>query len=179
MSPIKLADTLKISLEEANMLFKTYAEAFPKLNNWLESQAKFAVENMQSRTFAPCNRVRWYPELWPAFINRNEDWRRYMIAKGSTERNGMNQPIQGTGADICKEALVEGRKLCRLYNEKYNAEVAVMVATVHDEIDFEVREDVTKEFADIITAKMIEVGNKYVSKVNMLVETTITNFWTK
>ena len=63
MSPIKLSDLLQIPIEEADMLFKKYAEAFPSLDSWLVSQAKFAVENLHSRSFAPCKRIRWYPEL--------------------------------------------------------------------------------------------------------------------
>lgn len=54
-----------------------------------------------------------------------------------------------------------------------------MIATVHDEIDFEIREDLADKFAKTITNLMIQVGNKYVTKVSMDVETTITDFWTK
>lgn len=84
-----------------------------------------------------------------------------------------------SGADICKEALVEGRKLCTQYNSKYGNKTAIMIATVHDEIDFEIREDLADKFAKTITNLMIQVGNKYVTKVSMDVETTITDFWTK
>lgn len=84
-----------------------------------------------------------------------------------------------SGADICKEALVEGRKLCKQYNEIYGNNTALMICTVHDEIDFEVKNEYADQFGNEITSLMIEVGNKYVTKVNMDVETTITDFWTK
>jgi len=179
MSPIKLSDLLQIPIEEADMLFKKYAEAFPSLDSWLVSQAKFAVENLHSRSFAPCKRIRWYPELKEAYLNKSTDWKQFAIVKGNTERNGMNQPIQASGADICKEALVEGRKLCKQYNEIYGNNTALMICTVHDEIDFEVKNEYADQFGNEITSLMIEVGNKYVTKVNMDVETTITDFWTK
>lgn len=54
-----------------------------------------------------------------------------------------------------------------------------MICTVHDEIDFEVKNKYADQFGNEITSLMIEVGNKYVTKVNMDVETTITDFWTK
>lgn len=94
MSPIKLSDLLQIPIEEADMLFKKYAEAFPSLDTWLNSQAKFAVENLHSRSFAPCKRIRWYPEMKTAYLNKGTDWKQFAIVKGNTERNGMNQPIQ-------------------------------------------------------------------------------------
>ena len=107
MGPPKLADTLKISLEEAEQLFKEYAEAFPKLNTWLDSQGKFAVKNYYSRTFAPCKRIRWYPEMKeiPKLrtevksiedpVIRKEYWKQILSTEGQVFRNGMNSPIQG------------------------------------------------------------------------------------
>lgn len=188
MGPNKLADTLEIPLEEAEELFSIYAQQFPKLNAWLDSQAKRGVENGYSLTFSPCNRKRYYPE-----VNRynelrikqktqklsTEEWKEMMKIRGQIERNSMNMPIQGTGADICKEALVEIRNLIKDYNNTHKSEVAYLVCTVHDAIDCEVREDLAQEFADKMAKLMIDCGNKYVSKVNMEVDVTITTEWCK
>lgn len=102
MGPNKLADTLSISIEEAENLFKVYAESFPKLNSWLARQGKSAKENMYSLTFAPCKRRRWYPDMKKARELRatvqegdKATWKEIMIIEGQTERNGMNHPIQG------------------------------------------------------------------------------------
>lgn len=84
-----------------------------------------------------------------------------------------------TGADITKEALVEVRKLIQEYNKAWNSEVAYLICTVHDAIDVEVREDIAEAFAKRMAYIMIECGNKYVSKVKMEVDTTITKFWQK
>lgn len=84
-----------------------------------------------------------------------------------------------TGADICKEALVAVRNLVITYNNKHGEEVAFMLLQVHDAIDVEVRKDLAEQFAKDMEALMIECGNKYVSKVKMKVDTTITDYWTK
>jgi len=186
MGPPKLADTLGISLEEANELFEIYAHSFPKLNEWLKYQGVFAKKNKYSVTFFPCKRRRWYPDMDIAINLRKtvkygekETWKRILTIEGQTERNGGNSPIQGSGADICKEALIEVRNLIKRYNKKWNEDVAYLICTVHDAIDVEVREDLAQEFSKEMASLMIEVGNKYVSKVKMEVDTTITKCWQK
>lgn len=186
MGPEKLADTLGISLEEAKELFDIYAKTFPTLNKWLENQGKLAKRLGYSTTFSPCKRRRWYPDMEIAKELRKtvqrgdkETWKKILTIEGQTERNGGNSPIQGSGADICKEALIEVRQLIKQYNIKYNEEVAFLICTVHDAIDSEVREDLAEEFAKEKAKIMVECGNKYVSKVSMEVDITITDFWFK
>lgn len=186
MGPPKLADTLGISIEEATELFQIYAEAFPTLNKWLEDQGKLAVSQHYSITLAPCKRRRWYPDMQKAMEKRRGAkkgdktvWKEIMMAEGQTHRNGMNSPIQGTGADVTKEALVGVRELTKKYNDKYQTEVAYLICTVHDAIDVEVREDLAEAFSKEMAQIMIESGGKYVKKVKMEVDTTITDCWTK
>lgn len=108
MGPPKLADTLNITIEEANQLFEDYAKAFPKLNKWLNSQSYLAKKQGYSTTFAPCKRRRWYPdlaeakrlrELAPTYEKGSEQsrnlWREIFKIEGQVERNGGNAPIQG------------------------------------------------------------------------------------
>jgi len=186
MGPNKLADTLSISIEEAEDLFRVYAESFPKLNSWLSKQGKFAKDNMYSLTFAPCKRRRWYPDMKTAKELREsvkegdkETWKQIMIIEGQTERNGMNHPIQGSGADITKEALVGIRNLILETNKMHKKEVARLLCTVHDQIDVEVIDEIAQQFAEQMKQIMIESGNKYVKDVNMEVDVTITKVWTK
>lgn len=188
MGPYKLADTLGISIQEAEDLFRVYGEAFPSLNSWLDLQAQFAVDNGYSLTFAPCKRRRYYPELQTLRELRAkarttrldlEEWKLCNRIEGQVRRNGMNMPIQGSGADICKEALIAIRKLILEYNKKYNNDVAYLICTVHDAIDVEVREDLAEEFGKIMCKLMIDVGNKYVSRVAMAVDLTCTKEWAK
>lgn len=192
MGPPKLADTLSIPIDEANELFEEYAKAFPKLNKWLSNQSYKAKKQGYSETFSPCKRRRWYPELSisrelrdkVSYMEKGSEearncWRDIFKIEGQVERNGGNQPIQGTGADICKEALVGVRELIKQYNLYYGEEVAFLICTVHDAIDVEVREDLAEDFMIKMKSIMIEKGNKYVSKVNMEADVTITKYWQK
>lgn len=62
---------------------------------------------------------------------------------------------------------------------KEYSDTAYLICTVHDAIDVEVREDLAEEFAAKMEKIMIDCGNKYVSKVQMKVDTTITKEWVK
>tara|TARA_R110000823_G_scaffold116301_2_gene239266 strand:- start:95 stop:706 length:612 start_codon:yes stop_codon:yes gene_type:complete len=192
MGPPKLADTLSISLEEANNLFEEYGKAFPVLNNWLKKQSQLAKKNMYSVTFSPCKRRRWYPEMQEAKNLRKDIdkyergslearalWKQILTIEGQVERNGGNSPIQGSGADITKEALVEIRNLIKKYNSNYTLDVAYLICTVHDAIDVEVKEDLADQFSKDMAKIMIDCGNKYVTKVRMEVDITITDCWSK
>lgn len=186
MGPDKLADTLQISLEESKELFKEYALAFPTLNKWLDDLGKKAIQNEYSVTSAPCKRRRWYPTVKTAkqlrkTVKKGDKsiWKEILTIEGQAQRNGANSPIQGGGADITKEALVGVRNLIIEYNTLYKEEVAFLICTVHDAIDTEVREDLAEEFAKKKEEIMVSCGNKYVTKVKMEVDTTITSVWKK
>lgn len=182
MGVSKLSETLKISKEEADELFKLYAQAFPSLDKWLKEEAEKAMKRRYSCTLSPCKRRRWYPNMKIATELRqqgSDDWKTIFKIEGETSRNGPNHIIQGSGADICKEALVAIRELVKHYNLTYGEEVARLICTVHDAIDSEVREDLAEQFARQKEQLMVEMGNKYVTQVTMAVDTTITKEWTK
>lgn len=84
-----------------------------------------------------------------------------------------------SGADITKEALVEIRNLIKKYNSNYTLDVAYLICTVHDAIDVEVKEDLADQFSKDMAKIMIDCGNKYVTKVRMEVDITITDCWSK
>lgn len=82
-----------------------------------------------------------------------------------------------SGAIIVKEAMIECREFL-IDQHIFNTD-AFMICQVHDQIDFEVREDLAEEVTKQLEGIMIEVGNRYVTKVNMEVESTITDQWVK
>ena len=107
------------------------------------------------------------------------------MIQSNLQRNLKNyriKSLQGnkeSGADITKEALIGVRELIQKYNHTYNDPVAYLICTVHDQIDVEVREDLAEQFAKEMEEIMVNAGNKYVTKVNMKVDTTITKYWQK
>jgi len=177
MSPYKLSDRLGIPLEEAEEKFKQYAKAFPKLNKWLDQQAKFG----QNNGYIVLNDVhkgrRWFPEYKEVQSNPHMGWNEIQKKLGVVRRASMNTPIQGSGAIIVKEAMIKIREW--LIEQGYWQTKVFMICQVHDQIDFEVEDayiDVVKENCERI---MIEVGIKYVTHVKMDVDSTVTKMWQK
>jgi DNA polymerase-1 len=177
MSPYKLSDRLGIPLEEAEEKFKQYAKAFPKLNKWLDQQAKFG----QNNGYIVLNDVhkgrRWFPEYKEVQSNPHMGWNEIQKKLGVVRRASMNTPIQGSGAIIVKEAMIKIREW--LIKQGYWQTKVFMICQVHDQIDFEVEDayiDVVKENCERI---MIEVGIKYVTHVKMDVDSTVTKMWQK
>lgn len=186
MGPDKLADELDIPIDEAKDLFKQYSEAFPVLNKWLEGLQRSAVLKGYAETAGPCKRIRWFPDAKRAKELRKTAkagdktvWKEILIAEGGVAREGGNFPIQSSGANMLKEALYEVRHLVLSYNKIHKEEVAFLICTVHDAIDVEVRTDLAEHFAKEMEALMVAVGNKYVTKVKMEADTTVTLQWQK
>lgn len=188
MGPGKLADNLGITLQEAKDLMYKFERAFPVVTAWLKKAGKEGKANLKSVTQDICKRIRWYPDMklvqqLRADLEEDGDntdlWKKISIIEGSTEREAKNHLIQGSGANITKDALVEVRKLVKSYNLRYDSPVAYLICTVHDQIDVEVRDDLAQEFAKEMTKVMINSGKKYVTKVTIDVDTTITKRWNK
>jgi len=182
MGPNKLADSLGISIEEAEDLLNKYDKTFPSLMNWLKESGNKAKKDMKAVTEDPCKRIRWFPNLKESAKLRKEDskdWKTILTIEGEAERQGKNHLIQGSGANITKEALIGVRNLINHYNLMYKEEVAFLTGQVHDEINVEAREDIANMFSLDMEKTMIECGNKYVTKVKMKVDTTVTLCWTK
>ncbi|MBU4331935.1 DNA polymerase I [Patescibacteria group bacterium] len=69
------------------------------------------------------------------------------------ERMALNQPIQGTAADLMKIAMINlSQKL-----SKHNSDEVTMLLQVHDELVFEVKSDSTEKIAKIIKHEMENV----------------------
>jgi DNA polymerase I-like protein with 3'-5' exonuclease and polymerase domains len=99
--------------------------------------------------------------------NRRRLWNTRPII---TER--ANAAIQGTGADILKQALVNVNKrlLCLDSGIK-------LVGTVHDEIILECPKDRAKRVSKELKEAMEDAGRKYLKKVPVVADVSIGNNW--
>lgn len=155
MGAIAFAKTSGLSVVEARKFIEEYFSDFKKIKEWQEgmkAQARMLgyVTNLNGRR-------RWLFKA--ASMYRGE--------AAEAERAAINMPVQGLAADIIKIAMVkisEEIKKLKLENK------ARMLLTIHDELLFEIKEDIIKETAELIqkimeSAYELEVPVKVVSKI--------------
>ena len=166
MSEFKLSDTLGISVKEAKQMIKKYFTVFPAIKKFLDNLGAFGKENGFIRTFAPYRRIRWF-----------EDWSQEMedfAALGSIERASKNTPIQGTGADMTKLALVMVRKSIKQQDLPVK-----LIMTVHDQIDTICKKDFAEEWSIMLKGIMEEAALKIITNGLLKSDTNITKQWQK
>ena len=169
MSKFKLSDTLQIPVDEADALIKQYFTEFPKIGGFLNSLGNYGKFYGNIRTFRPYRRIRWF-EDWNKGLTLKKDFK----VLGAIERASKNTPIQGTGADMIKLAMVKIRDYI-----KENNFPAYLVTQVHDEIGIEVKEERAEEWAQIQCRLMREAGAEIIPDFPMGVDYTISKEWCK
>ncbi len=140
MGVSSLRKNLGGSREEAQKFYDNYFNQFSGVRDYLESVKVFAVKNIFTETLF--GRRRYFPN-----INS-----RLPFLKSMAERTAINAPVQGTAADIIKLAI-------RYANEDLEkaglSGYAHLVLQIHDELVYEIKEDV-KEKAEKIIEKAME-----------------------
>jgi len=94
-----------------------------------------------------------------------------MQVRKAAERMAINTPLQGTAADIIKVAMI---RIQELLKKNYQADEVKMLLQVHDELVFEVKEDLVKKTASEIKDIMENVMKL---KVPLGVETSVGDNW--
>ncbi|RKZ05016.1 MAG: DNA polymerase I [Candidatus Hydrothermota bacterium] len=135
MSPYGLAKELNISNEEAAQIIYTYFATYPRVAEWIQETLKFAREKGYVTTLL--GRRRYVPEI----NSGNRTVREF------AERIAINAPIQGSAADLIKKAMVD------IWREFRGKEVH-MLLQIHDELLFEIKEELVSEAGEIIKEKM-------------------------
>jgi len=171
MGPHKLAWTLDISNEEAENLIAKYFQAFPSIGKFLEALGTYGKTRGHIRTYSPFRRVRWF-ENWFAGIQFRKD---KLGEVGAIERASKNTPIQGTGADMTKLALVKIREYLKT-NPKFDVQI---VMTVHDQIDTICKSDQADEWKGIMATLMEEAGAEILPSGLLKADPNISDKWEK
>jgi DNA polymerase-1 len=170
MGPHKLADTLDISIKEAEILIDKYFAAFPSIGGFLDKLGSFGKKYGYIKTFPPYNRRRWFPNWYPRIYEEKSQ----AFELGSIERASKNTPIQGASADMTKLALI----LVRNYIKETNAPVKI-VMTVHDQIDTICKIDYAETWVTEMTRLMEEAALKVVTNGLLKADTNISKSWEK
>lgn len=169
MSKFKLSDTLQITVDDAEALINQYFSEFPKIGGFLNSLGNYGTQHGFIRTFKPFRRIRWF-ENWHNGMSPRKDFKEF----GAIERASKNTPIQGTGADMIKLAMIMIRDKIKTLDYP-----AYLVTQVHDEIGVEVREDKAEEWAEIQSELMRQAGAVIIPDFPMGVDYTISKEWCK
>lgn len=133
MSAFGLAKQLGITRTEAQQYVSLYFERYPGVKKYMDGIREQAREQGYVETLF--GRKLYLPDI----NNKNVQRRQY------AERTAINAPMQGTAADIIKRAMIDIDAW--LENELQDKESAkdpecVMIMQVHDELVFEVKDNV-------------------------------------
>lgn len=166
MTSTKLADTLGISVNDAKTLIAAYFKSFPRIEHFLEELAAFGRETGMCFTYPPYRRRRIEPLFEKAKYDEG--------LMGSWERKCKNTPIQGTAADMTKEALIRCRRIIKQYKLPVK-----LVGQVHDQIDTLAKDEFAEKWAKALDKIMCDSAKTIIPSGLLKAETGITEFWTK
>jgi len=150
--------TSGVSIDDAKRFISEYFSDFPKVKQW---QEKMRIEAQTGG------------------IIRNETGRIRMFPSGvknkkiisEMERAAINMPVQSLGADIIKLSMIAAQKF--INTQKY-ADSVRLILTIHDELIFEVRDDILKS---IITPIKYLMEHSLSLLVPLIVETKTGKDW--
>lgn len=169
LSAWSLAERFKIPQDEAEEILDNYFKTYHGIKRWLNKNAYETVANRYAQTII--GRKKYFQLANP------DDEEKFRRSKGATRRMGNNHVIQGTNADITKEALVQ---LQEIYEDIPDAKV---LFTVHDEIISETSADIADYVAEIKAQVMKKAFHRFIKTVPVgkddKVSVTIANHWTK
>lgn len=133
-----LAKALNISNKEAEDFINKYFESYPQIRIYMETKIDFAHEHGYVETMYGRRRY-----LRAALSSANYQIREF------AERAAINQPLQGTAADLIKLAMIEVDKQLKSRGLK-----SKMVMQVHDELVFEVPKEELEELKTLVVEAM-------------------------
>lgn len=133
-----LAKVLNISNSQAQDFIDKYFESYPKIKQYMNDKIEFAHENGYVETILGRRRY-----LSAELASSNFQIREF------AQRAAINQPLQGTAADLIKQAMIEIDKQLTLKGLK-----AKMIIQVHDELVFELPKEELEELKELVVKGM-------------------------
>ena len=153
-----LAKALDITAQEAQSFIDKYFETYPKVRDYMTKTVTFVYEKGYVETVFGRRRY-----LASELSSPNR------MIKDFAERAAINQPLQGTAADLIKVAMINVDKALKENNLK-----SKMVMQVHDELVFEVVADELEQIKLLVSDAMQNVADL---KVPLLVDINWGKSW--
>jgi DNA polymerase-1 len=148
MGVTALKEGMHVERKEAQEFYDQYKFTFSRLMEYLEEVKAFAWEHGYTETLL--GRRREVPLLKSPLP--------FLRAQG--ERIAINAPIQGTSADILKLAMIDAHECIK---ENKLEEKVKLTIQIHDELVFEIDEDIAEGVAD----KLVTVLEQVLEKRNL------------
>jgi DNA polymerase-1 len=158
MGSRKLSQELKISTKEAKEIIENYFAAFPTVKSYLEQIQDEVKRQGYVKTLLNRRRVFDYE-------NANA------MAKAAILRESVNTVFQGSAADLIKLSMLEIDTFIK--EEQIDGS---MLLQIHDELIFEVKEDIAKDIANKFAYIM---ENIYDLNVKLKCSVSIDDSWDK
>jgi DNA polymerase-1 len=144
MGVTALQKNIGTNREDAQKFLDEYFEKFSGLHEYLEKVKRETVQKGYTETYF--GRRRYFPDIHS----------KLPFMKAAAERMAINAPIQGTEADIVKIAMIEVDKFLKSKDLKSDAKLLLQV---HDELVYEVKENIVKSIAPEIKRIMENIIN--------------------
>ena len=158
MGPRALAEQLKVGIEEAATFMDSFKSQFPDMRTYIQS----TIDECRNRGYVTTltDRRRHLPGIHSTDVH----------IRGQSERQAVNSTIQGSAADIVKQAMIAiDHKLTSLSASRTSpnsprssispllASPGAMVLQIHDELLFEVGKQCLVDVAALVRAEMESV----------------------
>ncbi|MUV39349.1 DNA-directed DNA polymerase [Lentibacillus sp. JNUCC-1] len=137
ISDYGLSQNLGITRKEAKTFIERYFESYPGVKEYMDNIVKEAKQNGYVTTLK--HRRRYLPEITSRNFNR----------RSFAGRTAMNTPIQGSAADIIKQAMIDLKD--KLLDENMQAR---MLLQVHDELILEAPQEEIEQLKEMVPAVM-------------------------
>jgi len=137
MGAFRLSNELGISQFDAQRFIDSYFDTYSGVKTYFDGLIKFARENGYVTTIS--GRRRFIPEINSTDHNQ----------RAFAERTAINTPVQGSGADMIKLAMIRIANL--LKSERLKSKLLLQV---HDELVFEVLEDELNKVTESVRSVM-------------------------
>lgn len=139
MSAFRLSNELKIDFKEAKSFIDNYFETYKDISTFFENQIESVTKKGYSETILGHRR----PLRGISSAN--------YLERAEAERASINSIIQGSASDIVKLAMIKTQEALIPFKNK-----AHMLLQVHDELLFEIQEDIFEEVSQIVKREMEE-----------------------
>lgn len=160
----RLANTLKIEIDEASDLLNKFWKAFPEIKKTLDRVAKEAIQ--QEYAESPLDKRRRYFKSFDLEVKKE---------RAHAENIAKNMICQAPNASMIKKALCLLRSAT--IARGWESDIFRILMVIHDEIVCECHMSIVDEAKQLVENMMVEAAEYYVKSVPMKAEAKIDLHW--